>query len=115
MDLQDRLEDVRNHMRKAAVEAGRRPEAVTLVAVSKTFDADTIRPAITLGQRVFGENRMVDRVPVDLGLLAVDQALFQEIQEEVLLALVIFDVAGGEFTRPACVLARRFSEHASST
>ena len=58
MDLQDRLEDVRNHMRKAAVEAGRRPEAVTLVAVSKTFDADTIRPAITLGQRVFGENRV---------------------------------------------------------
>lgn len=58
MDLQDRLEDVRNHMRKAAVEAGRRPEAVTLVAVSKTFDAEAIRPAIALGQRVFGENRV---------------------------------------------------------
>lgn len=58
MDLQDRLEDVRNRMRKAAVEAGRRPEAVTLVAVSKTFDADAIRPAIALGQRVFGENRV---------------------------------------------------------
>lgn len=58
MDLQDRLEDVRKHMRKAAVEAGRRPEAVTLVAVSKTFDAEAIRPAIALGQRVFGENRV---------------------------------------------------------
>lgn len=58
MDLQDRLEDVRNRMRKAAVEADRRPEAVTLVAVSKTFDADAIRPAIALGQRVFGENRV---------------------------------------------------------
>jgi PLP dependent protein len=58
MDLQDRLEDVRNRMRKAAVEAGRRPEAVTLVAVSKTFDAEAIRPAIALGQRVFGENRV---------------------------------------------------------
>ncbi|MGQ3210470.1 YggS family pyridoxal phosphate-dependent enzyme [Shinella sp.] len=58
MDLQDRLEDVRNRMRKAAVEADRRPEAVTLVAVSKTFDAEAIRPAIALGQRVFGENRV---------------------------------------------------------
>jgi pyridoxal phosphate enzyme (YggS family) len=58
MDLQDRLEDVRNRMRKAAVEADRRPEAVTLVAVSKTFDAEEIRPAIALGQRVFGENRV---------------------------------------------------------
>lgn len=58
MDLQDRFEDVRNHMRKAAEEAGRRPEAVSLVAVSKTFDAEAIRPAIALGQRVFGENRV---------------------------------------------------------
>ncbi|AOF91578.1 YggS family pyridoxal phosphate-dependent enzyme [Sinorhizobium sp. RAC02] len=58
MDLQDRLEDVRNRMRKAAMEADRRPEAVTLVAVSKTFDAEAIRPAIALGQRVFGENRV---------------------------------------------------------
>ena len=58
MDLQDRLEDVRNRMRKAASEAGREPQAVTLVAVSKTFDADAIRPAIEACQRVFGENRV---------------------------------------------------------
>jgi pyridoxal phosphate enzyme (YggS family) len=31
---------------------------VTLVAVSKTFDADAVRPAIAAGQRVFGENRV---------------------------------------------------------
>ena len=58
MDLQDRLEDVRNRMGKAASEAGRKPEAVTLVAVSKTFDAEAIRPAIAAGQRVFGANRV---------------------------------------------------------
>ena len=58
MDLQDRLEDVRSRMRKAAAEASRKPEAVTLVAVSKTFDAEAIRPAIAAGQRVFGENRV---------------------------------------------------------
>lgn len=43
----------------AAERAADRPEgAVTLVAVSKTFDAETIRPVIEAGQRVFGENRV---------------------------------------------------------
>ena len=58
MDLQDRLEDVRGRIAKAAKEAGRQPDVVTLVAVSKTFDAEAIRPAIAAGQRVFGENRV---------------------------------------------------------
>jgi pyridoxal phosphate enzyme (YggS family) len=43
---------------KACAQAGRRRDTVTLVAVSKTFDADAIAPALTAGQRVFGENRV---------------------------------------------------------
>ncbi|MFD1982346.1 YggS family pyridoxal phosphate-dependent enzyme [Mesorhizobium newzealandense] len=39
-------------------EAGRDAGAVTLVAVSKTFDAADISPVIEAGQRVFGENRV---------------------------------------------------------
>ncbi len=39
-------------------EAKRAAGAVTLVAVSKTFEADAIRPVIEAGQRVFGENRV---------------------------------------------------------
>ncbi|MFC3326258.1 YggS family pyridoxal phosphate-dependent enzyme [Mesorhizobium cantuariense] len=39
-------------------EAGREAGAVTLVAVSKTFDAADIGPIIEAGQRVFGENRV---------------------------------------------------------
>ncbi|RUZ78554.1 YggS family pyridoxal phosphate-dependent enzyme [Mesorhizobium sp. M7A.F.Ca.US.006.01.1.1] len=39
-------------------EAGREAGAVTLVAVSKTFDTADIRPVIEAGQRVFGENRV---------------------------------------------------------
>ncbi|MDW3205481.1 MAG: YggS family pyridoxal phosphate-dependent enzyme [Alphaproteobacteria bacterium] len=36
-----------------------RPEgSVRLVAVSKTFDADAIRPVLDAGQRLFGENRV---------------------------------------------------------
>lgn len=42
----------------AEQEARRKAGAVTLVAVSKTFDAADIRPVIEAGQRVFGENRV---------------------------------------------------------
>ena len=42
----------------AARAAGRKPEAVTLIAVSKTFGATEIEPVIAAGQRVFGENRV---------------------------------------------------------
>ena len=42
----------------AARAAGRKPEAVTLIAVSKTFSATEIEPVIAAGQRVFGENRV---------------------------------------------------------
>jgi pyridoxal phosphate enzyme (YggS family) len=58
MELQERLEDVRAHIAKAEREAGRQAGSVQLVAVSKTFDAAAIRPAIAAGQRVFGENRV---------------------------------------------------------
>lgn len=58
MDLKARLNEVRGNILKAEADAGRLAGAVTLVAVSKTFDADHIRPAIEAGQRVFGENRV---------------------------------------------------------
>jgi hypothetical protein len=42
-----------------ACEGARRDRAsVTLIAVSKTFDADAITPVIAAGQRFFGENRV---------------------------------------------------------
>ena len=43
---------------QAAQAAGREPEDVTLIAVSKTFDGPEIIPVIEAGQRVFGENRV---------------------------------------------------------
>ncbi|MCO5155252.1 MAG: YggS family pyridoxal phosphate-dependent enzyme [Aquamicrobium sp.] len=57
-DAVARLAEVRANIAKAEKEAGRPAGAVTLVAVSKTFDADAIRPVIAAGQRVFGENRV---------------------------------------------------------
>ncbi|TIT77782.1 MAG: YggS family pyridoxal phosphate-dependent enzyme, partial [Mesorhizobium sp.] len=49
---------VKARIAKAEREARRDPGAVTLVAVSKTFAAEDIRPVIEAGQRVFGENRV---------------------------------------------------------
>jgi pyridoxal phosphate enzyme (YggS family) len=54
----EKLAAVRARIAAAEREAGRAAGAVNLVAVSKTFDADAIRPVITAGQRVFGENRV---------------------------------------------------------
>ncbi|MGD9801904.1 MAG: YggS family pyridoxal phosphate-dependent enzyme [Hyphomicrobiaceae bacterium] len=53
-----RLATVRANIASAAREAERDPASVTLIAVSKTFDADSIRPVLQAGQRVFGENRV---------------------------------------------------------
>jgi len=49
---------VREAMARAAGRAGRRPEEITLVAVSKTFPAEAIRAAFDAGLRHFGENRV---------------------------------------------------------
>ncbi len=53
-----RLEMVRENLRQATEEAGRTPDSVTLIAVSKTFDAPAIRPVLEANQRIFGENRV---------------------------------------------------------
>jgi hypothetical protein len=52
------LNDVRARLAAAAKAAGRDPASVTLIAVSKTFGAEAIRPVIAAGQRDFGENRV---------------------------------------------------------
>jgi PLP dependent protein len=54
----DSLAAVRAQMDRACRDANRDPATVTLVAISKTFDADAIEPVIAAGQRIFGENRV---------------------------------------------------------
>ena len=53
-----RLAEVRKRIAAAAEAAGRKPDDVRLVAVSKTFEAPDIIPVIEAGQRRFGENRV---------------------------------------------------------
>lgn len=52
------LANVEQEIARACVEARRERASVTLIAVSKTFDARAIVPVIESGQRVFGENRV---------------------------------------------------------
>ncbi len=52
------IEQVHTEIARACKDAGRAIADVTLVAVSKTFDAPAIEPVIAAGQRVFGENRV---------------------------------------------------------
>lgn len=53
-----RLAEVRAAIAEAAKIAKRDPAEIQLIAVSKTFGPDDIRPVIEAGQRVFGENRV---------------------------------------------------------
>ena len=57
-DAAQRLAGVEAGIAAAAARAGRKPAEVQLIAVSKTHDADAIRPLIAAGQRHFGENRV---------------------------------------------------------
>jgi pyridoxal phosphate enzyme (YggS family) len=52
------LTTIRERIAAAAAAAGRRPDDVRLLAVSKTFSADHVRAAHAAGQRDFGENKV---------------------------------------------------------
>ncbi len=53
-----RLAAVQERIADAANRAGRNPDNVTLVAISKTFSPEQIVPVVEAGQRVLGENRV---------------------------------------------------------
>ncbi|HVI06924.1 MAG TPA: YggS family pyridoxal phosphate-dependent enzyme [Candidatus Binatia bacterium] len=72
MSIADNIAAVREQMAKAARRAGRSPDDIALMAVSKTNTAERIREAYAAGQRLFGENRVQEfagKAP-DLGDLA---------------------------------------------
>jgi PLP dependent protein len=58
MSAADNLDDIRKRIAAAEKAAGRLAGSVRLIAVSKTFEAEAIRPLIAAGQRAFGENRV---------------------------------------------------------
>lgn len=115
-DVAARLEEVRARIARASRDAGRRPEEVHLVAVSKTFDAEHILPAIEAGQRIFGENRVQEARAKWLALRAdypdIELHLIGPLQtNKVRDALGLFDVIH-TLDRPslASALAKEFAK-----
>ncbi|MDL2122407.1 MAG: YggS family pyridoxal phosphate-dependent enzyme [Deltaproteobacteria bacterium] len=54
--LKKRLSNVKERIKKAAIDCGRDPDTVRLVAVSKTMPKDRVREAIKAGADILGEN-----------------------------------------------------------
>jgi PLP dependent protein len=60
--IADNLRRVRERIANAAIKGGRKPDDVTLVAVSKTKPGEAVRTALAAGQTAFGENRVQEAV-----------------------------------------------------
>jgi len=56
MAISDSLKATKNRIAEACVAAGRAPDAVRLLVVSKTFPGAAVREAFAAGARAFGEN-----------------------------------------------------------
>jgi pyridoxal phosphate enzyme (YggS family) len=63
MTISGNLSHIKQRIRAAAERAGRDPESVRLVAVSKTRPAADIIAAFEAGQTIFGENYIQELVP----------------------------------------------------
>src|SRR5450755_3568412 len=58
MSIAENIAGIRAHIASAAARVKRDPSQITLMAVTKTVEADRIRQAYEAGLRVFGENRV---------------------------------------------------------
>jgi pyridoxal phosphate enzyme (YggS family) len=74
--LQDRLNQVRERIATACARAGRSPETVRLLAVTKLFGPETVRQAYALGLREFGENYVQEMERKAPALADLDGARF---------------------------------------
>ena len=62
-DISANLEEIRGRILNSLAKAGRERSSVELIAVSKTFPAESIRDALEAGQRHFGESRLQEAEP----------------------------------------------------
>jgi len=63
MDLSANLENIRSRIASACLRAGRAPDSVTFLAVSKGHPPAVVRAAAGLGLTLFGENRVQEARP----------------------------------------------------
>ena len=70
--IKDNIEEVLENIGKAAEKSGRKPSDITLVAVTKTVEAERVREAYDAGIKIYGENRVQEymgkreKLPVDV-------------------------------------------------
>jgi uncharacterized pyridoxal phosphate-containing UPF0001 family protein len=72
MDLSANLEDIRRRIGEACARAGREPQSVTLLGVTKGQLPEAVRAAADLGLTLFGENRVQEarvKIPLSPGRL----------------------------------------------
>ena len=62
MSISENLQVVQHRIATSAQAAGRDPTSITLLAVSKTFDAQAVLTAAQAGQRAFGENYVQEAI-----------------------------------------------------
>ena len=96
-NVPENLLTVKSRISEAANKAGRSPENIKLVAVSKNHTVELISSALLAGHRIFGENRiqetqlkwpvLIDQYP-DISLHLVGSLQTNKVKD----ALAIFDV-----------------------
>jgi hypothetical protein len=62
-EIAERVHRILDRIRAAAQRAGRNPETVRLVGVTKTVAVERIRQAVAAGVTILGENRLQEAVP----------------------------------------------------
>ncbi|SCY84515.1 YggS family pyridoxal phosphate-dependent enzyme [Desulfoluna spongiiphila] len=60
--MKDRIQRIEKQIREAAEKAGRNPDEIRLVAVSKIKPAEMVKEAMDAGQKIFGENYIQEAV-----------------------------------------------------
>ena len=94
-NLRKNLDEVLERVEKATHRAGRRPDDVKLVAVSKTQPAEVLREALAVGVTVFGENKVQEAEAkiVEIGRNAAEWHMIGHLQSnKARRAVQLFDV-----------------------
>jgi pyridoxal phosphate enzyme (YggS family) len=92
-ELEQRLAAVRHRIEQAAEEAGREPDSVTLISVSKTHSAEVVDAAVAAGAVDLGENRIREAEAKKPGVREAKWHLIGPLQRnKARVALEVFDV-----------------------
>jgi pyridoxal phosphate enzyme (YggS family) len=119
MNVVDNISAVHKRISHAAMRAGREPEEVKLIAVTKTVEAGRVLEAIDAGLRVFGENRVqeakekISNLKSQISNLKIEWHLIGPLQRnKAKYAVRLFDLIHSLDSRG---LAEELDKHARST